>query len=137
MLDWTLDKDSNPIWLCKAAGVLYPSFLLVAGFVWAVVHKGRNPTDWVIIGWCSSLLLAFWLRYRSGKVASLFEEFLFGSLLTSAVVIFPPTAHHDRNWWSMVVYFGVCFLGAAIKYVRLFYFHPNSKPEQRGIQDGH
>jgi hypothetical protein len=53
------------------------------------------------------------------------------------VIIFLPTAHHDRDWWSMVACFGVYFLGATIKYVRAFYFAPGSKPEQRGTQDGH
>ena len=128
-MDWRLDKECNPIWLCKAAGVLCPSFLLLAGVVWAAIRKGQNATDWFIISLCSCLLVAFLLRYRSGKVASLFEEFLFGAFLAGGVIMLFPAPHHDRDWWSTVLWFGLCFLGAAVKYVRLFYLRSNRNPE--------
>lgn len=135
-MDWRLDKDCNPIWLCKAAGVLYPSFLLLFGVVWAGVHRGRNAADWAVIGWCSFMLLVFWLRYRSGKVASLGSEFLFGSFLTCGALIALPIQRHEREW-SLIGYFGLCFISAAIKYVRVFYFPPKKSPQQQGIRSSH
>ena len=33
-----LDKDFNPVWLCKAAGLLFPFILLLASIAWNVVY---------------------------------------------------------------------------------------------------
>jgi hypothetical protein len=132
-MDWTLDKDCNPVWLCKLAGVLSPAFMLVVGAVAAVVHRGQSGTDWAVIGWCLSIFISFWLRYRSGKVASLAWEFSFGALLTNGVLTLFALAH--RSWWSMEVFFGFCIVPiVAIKYVRHFYFSSSQTSQQPGIQ---
>jgi hypothetical protein len=133
-MDLTLDKDYNPIWLCKLAGVLFPSIGLLAAAVWVGINKAQSATDWVVLGWCSFLLLAFWLRYRSGKVASLGWEFTFGTFLTFGVALMVPVAHRDWNWWAQAAYVGFCFFPTAIKYVRHFYFPSNRNSEQPGIQ---
>jgi len=129
-----LDKDFNPMWLCKTAGFLFPSLILIGEFVAAVVHKGRSGGDWILMGWCSVLLLAFWFRYQSDKVESAFWEFMFGAFLAEGPMYFsiaPVTRTRD---WSGIVFFSTFFIVAAVKYVRRFYFPPARKEGKSGAQ---
>ena len=136
-MDWTLDNDCNPIWLRKLAGVLIPLSWLLAGAIWTVIHRGQNVADWIVLGWSSFLLAAFWLRYRSGKVGTLGWEFTFGMFLMSGVIpvmeLLRSTAHKDSNWWAWNATFLLWFLPTAISYIRHFYFHSNKKTEQSSV----
>ncbi len=117
-----LDKDFNPIWLCKTAGLLFPSGILVVSVTSATFHWGSVWGDWLLIGWCSFLVVEFLHRYRSGKVESLFWELLVGAFLAEGPLpLALPSATHTRDW-STVGYFGLTFTLAAFRYLRRFYF---------------
>jgi hypothetical protein len=118
----TLDAGTGVPWDAVVAGAALPSLTLTLEIIIIATQHGFGAFTWLSTSWLVVLLLAFAIRYRTGKVASLAWEFHFGMWLGCApIIILGLALNRERYKWIEIAVFAFAFIFNLVRYVRLFH----------------